>query len=80
MVVGVLQARSIAPSKRAPYRPGEILTASHEARVRRWLKNPHIDVWQLSQPLLGAVLAGWERANSYHILDGTSVGDGRWTV
>lgn len=80
MVVGVLQARSIAPSKLAPYLPGEILAASHEARVRRWLKNPHVDVWQLYQPLLGAVLAGWERANIYLILDGTCVGNGRWTV
>ena len=80
MVVGVLQARSIAPSKLAPYLPGDILAASHEARVRRWLKNPHVDVWQLYQPLLGAVLAGWERANIYLILDGTCVGNGRWTV
>jgi hypothetical protein len=80
MVVGVLQARSIAPSKLAPYFPGDILAASHEARVRRWLKNPHVDVWQLYQPLLGAVLLGWERANIYLILDGTCVGNGRWTV
>lgn len=80
MVVGVLQARSIAPSKLAPYLPGDILAASHEARVRRWLKNPHVDVWQLYQPLLGAVLVGWERSNIYLIVDGTCVGNGRWTI
>lgn len=80
MVVGVLQARSIAPSKLAPYLPGDMLAASHEARVRRWLNNPHVDVWQLSQPLLGAVLLGWERATIYRILDGRCVGNGRWTV
>jgi hypothetical protein len=64
----------------APYLPGDILAASHEARVRRWLKNPHVDVWQLYQPLLGAVLEGWERSNIYLILDGTCVGNGRWTI
>lgn len=57
-VVGVLQARSIAPSKLAPYLPGDILAASHEAQVRRWLKNPRIDPWRLYRPLLGAVLVG----------------------
>jgi|HigsolmetaAR202D_1030399.scaffolds.fasta_scaffold31873_1 hypothetical protein len=80
MVVGVLQARSIAPSKLAPYLPGDILAASHEARVRRWLKNPRIDTWKLYRPLLGAVLLGWERSNIYLILDGTCVGNGRWTI
>lgn len=43
IVDGVLQACSIAPSKLAPYLPGDILAASHGARVRRWLKNPHVD-------------------------------------
>jgi hypothetical protein len=80
MVVGVLHARSIAPSNLAPYLPGAIRAASHEARVRRWLKNPHVDVWQRDQPLRGAGLAGWERANISLFLDGTCVGNGRWTV
>lgn len=80
MVVGVLQARSIAPSKLAPYLPGDILAASHEARIRRWLKNPRIAPWNLSKPLLGAVLVGWERSNIYLMLDGTCVGNGRWTI
>jgi hypothetical protein len=65
MVVDVLQARSSAPSKLAPYLPGDILAASHGARVRRWLKNPRIDTWKLYRPLLGAVLLGWERSNIY---------------
>lgn len=80
MVVGVLQARSIAPSKLAPYLPGDILAASHEARVRRWLKNPQIDVWKLYQPLLSEALRGWERNAIYLIIDGTCVGNGRWTI
>lgn len=80
MVVGVLQARSIAPSKLAPYLPGDSLAASHEARLRRWLKNPRIDVWKLYQPLLEQVLVGWERSSIYLIIDGTCVGNGRWTI
>lgn len=80
MVVGVLQARRSAPSHRAPDLPGAILAASHDARGRRRRKTPRSDTWKRYRPLLGVVLIGWERSNLSLILDGTWVGNGRWTI
>jgi hypothetical protein len=77
MVVSVLHARRSAPSTLAPDLPGDLLAAAHDARVRRWRNNPHVDVWQRYQPLLDAVLVGRKRSNIYRRIGGTWVGNGR---
>ncbi|ABU56537.1 transposase [Roseiflexus castenholzii] len=73
IVCGILLSGSVALSKIALYLP---LTAQAEgriARIRRWLKNVYVDVWQFYRPLLEKVLQGWQAAEAAVILDGVMV-------
>ena len=73
VVVGVINARSIALSEIANSIPGKAEAESRVTRIRRWLNNGHIDVWELYKPLLVQVLSGWYRAKITVVIDGTLV-------
>ncbi len=74
MAVAILQAKSIALGQLVLHIP----VGSHEAEfrittLRRWLKNPHIDVWEFYRPLLEHVLQDWAAVEAVVILDGVLV-------
>jgi hypothetical protein len=46
---------------------------SRVTTIRRWLKNPHIDVWEFYRPLLEHTLQGWAAVEAVVILDGVLV-------
>jgi hypothetical protein len=73
LVIGVINARSVALSKIANSLPGQAEAASRVTRIRRWLDNGHVDVWALYQPLLAEVLNGWYRVKVMVVVDGTMV-------
>lgn len=73
LVIGVINARSVALSKIANSLPGQAEAASRVTRIRRWLDNGHVDVWALYQPLLAEVLSRWYRAKVMVVVDGTMV-------
>ncbi len=74
IVVGILQAHSIALSQIVTYVPvGSPLAKSRLATVRRWLQNPHIEVWTFYRPILEQVLVGWHSVEAVVILDGVQV-------
>jgi Transposase DDE domain len=74
IVVGILQAESIALSKIALHLPGGSPNAeSRVALIRRWLKNPRIDVWEFYRPLLEHALQGWTAVEAVVMLDGVLV-------
>ena len=59
IVVGILQANSMALSKIATFIPGTAEAESRVTTIRRWLKNLRVDVWTFYQPILEQVLDGW---------------------
>lgn len=73
IVVGILQADSIALSRIATYIPGEVEAESRVTTIRRWLKNMNIDVWAFYRPILEHVLAGWQAVEATVVLDGVMV-------
>jgi hypothetical protein len=73
IVVGILQANSIALSKIANHIPGEAEAESRVTTIRRWLKNLKIEVWVLYQPVLEHVLADWHAVEATVMLDGVAV-------
>lgn len=73
LVIGVINARSVALSQIANSLPGQADAASRVTRIRRWLNNGHVDVWALYRPLLAEVLSGWYRAKVMVVVDGTMV-------
>jgi len=74
IVVGILQAESIALSKIALHIPvGSAQEKSRITTIRRWLKNPKIDVWSFYEPLLQHILTGWDTVEAVVILDGVLV-------
>ena len=73
IVVGILQAKSIALSQIALYIPGEAQAESRVTRIRRWLMNLNVKVWKFYRPILEDVLQGWNGADATVILDGTEV-------
>jgi hypothetical protein len=80
IVVGILQANSIALSRLAIHIPGEAKAESRVATIRRWLKNFRVDVWELYRPVLEHVLQGWQTATAIVILDGVMVAGDRWQI
>lgn len=81
LIVGILQAKSIALSQIALHIPvGSEKAASRITTVRRWLKNPQIDVWAFYEPVLKQVLAGWATVDAVVILDGVLVFGDRWQI
>lgn len=73
MIVGIVQAKSIALSQIATHIPGEALAESRVATLRRWLQNFRVDVWAFYQPVLERVLQGWQMVEAVVILDGVMV-------
>lgn len=73
IVVGILQANSIALSKIANHIPSATEAESRVTTIRRWLKNMKIDVWELYRPVLEHVLEGWEAVEATVVLDGVAV-------
>ncbi|MCS6910512.1 MAG: hypothetical protein NZM11_08090, partial [Anaerolineales bacterium] len=51
IVVGILQARSIALSQIALHIPGDAKAESRVTTIRRWLKNLRVDVWEFYRPV-----------------------------
>jgi len=49
IVVGILQANSIALSRMAIHIPGEAKAESRVTTIRRWLKNFRVDVWDATR-------------------------------
>jgi Transposase DDE domain len=73
IVVGILQADSMALSKIAMFIPGEAEAESRVTTIRRWLKNLHVDVWELYRPILEHVLPEWHPFEVTIVLDGVMV-------
>jgi hypothetical protein len=80
IVVGILQAESVALSKIANHLPGETQAESRVTLIRRWLMNFHVDVWSFYQPVLEHALADWKSEIASVILDGVMVGGDRWQI
>src|SRR5512137_267331 len=73
IVVGILQANSIALSKIALFVPGEVEAESRVTTIRRWLSNFRVDVWAFYRPILEHVLEGWRVVDATVVLDGVLV-------
>lgn len=73
IVVGILQANSIALSRIATYIPGEVEAESRVTMIRRWLKNMNVEVWAFYRPILEHVMAGWQAVEATVVLDGVMV-------
>ncbi len=72
--MGILQANSIALGKIATHIPvGSRKAESRITTIRRWLMNPHIDVWTFYGPILEQVLGNWRSVEAVVILDGVRV-------
>lgn len=70
---GILMSGSVALSKIALYFPFQAQAEGRIARIRRWLKNGGVDVWEFYRPLLERALAGWQVVEAVVILDGLMV-------
>jgi hypothetical protein len=73
IVVGILQANSIALSKIAMFIPGTAEAESRVTTIRRWLKNLRVDAWTFYRPILEHVLEGWRAVETVVVLDGVAV-------
>ena len=80
IVVGILQANSMALSRIAVHIPGEASAESRVTTIRRWLKNFRVDVWALYRPILEHVLQQWQTVTAVVILDGVMVFGDRWQI
>lgn len=80
IVVGIVQANSVALSRIATHIPGEAQAESRVTTLRRWLKNFRVEVWELYRPVLEHVLQGWQTVTAVVILDGVMVFGDRWQI
>ena len=80
IVVGILQANSLALSQIALHIPGDAKAESRVATIRRWLHDRQVKVWAFYQPVLEHVLAGWHAVEATVILDGVEVYNGRLQI
>lgn len=80
IVVGILQANSLALSPIALHIPGDAKAESRVATIRRWLQDRQVNVWAFYQPVLEHVLAGWRTVEATVILDGVEVYNGRLQI
>lgn len=80
IVVGIVQANSIALSHIAIHLPGEAKAESRVTTIRRWLKNFQVDVWEFYRPVLEQAMQGWQTVTAIVILDGVMVFGDRWQV
>jgi hypothetical protein len=80
LVVGVINARRVALSEIANSLPEGAEAESRVTRIRRWLNNGQVDVWEMYRPVLAEVLTGWYRAKIMLVVDGTLVFGGRLQI
>lgn len=80
IIVGVLQSQSSNLSQIANCLPMETKAESRVTRIRRWLMNPHVQVWMFYKKILEHVLSGWSAVEVYIILDGVMVFGDRWQI
>lgn len=74
MSVGIIQANSVNLSQIATHLPaGSRIAESRVATLRRWLKNPKIEVWNFYRPILEQILDGWCDVEAVVVLDGVQV-------
>ncbi|MCL5998070.1 MAG: hypothetical protein M1546_18765 [Chloroflexi bacterium] len=80
LVVCVLNGGSISLAELALSWPGDAAAASRVTRIRRWLKNPHVNAWALYRAVLQQVLHGWQHVDLMVVIDGTLLFGDRWQV
>jgi hypothetical protein len=80
IVVGMMQANSMALSQIATHIPGNVKAESRVTTLRRWLTNFQVDVWALYRPVLEHALQGWQTVTAMVILDGVMVFGDRWQI
>lgn len=81
LTVGILQSQAVALGAIATYLPWATKAESRIARLRRWLRNPHVQVWEVYRPLLAQVLGtAWQDEHALVILDGLMVFGNHWQV
>ncbi|MDW8325567.1 MAG: hypothetical protein RMK99_03270 [Anaerolineales bacterium] len=80
IVVGILQARSIALSQIALHIPGDAKAESRVTTVWRRLKNLRVDMWEFYRPVLEQALQGWRAVTATVIPDGVMVFGDRWQI
>jgi len=73
IVVGIVQAQSVALPKMAVHVPWPTQAESRVTTIRRWLKNLQVDVWSFYRPVLEHVLCDWHTVEAIVILDGVMV-------
>lgn len=73
IVVGLLQANSLALSQIALHIAGDSAAESRVTTLRRWLQNPQVAVWALYGPILKHVLRGWQDVEAVVMLDSVAV-------
>src|ERR1051326_8127338 len=69
VVVGIIQQESVNLSKIALSIPGKTQAQSRVTKIRRWLMNEQIDVWQYYQSILARVLKNWRDKDIKVIVD-----------
>jgi len=80
IIVGILQAHSVALSQIANHLPMDTESESRVTLIRRWLKNGQIDVWTFYRAVLEHVLQAWHAIDAYVILDGVMVFGDHWQI
>ena len=80
IVVGILQSESCHLSQIANTLPMKSKAASRITLLRRWLMNPHIQVWSFYKQVLEQVFEGWSNWSVIIMLDGVMLFGDRWQV
>lgn len=73
IVVGILQSDSVALGQISVHLPMQTKAEARVTRVRRWLKNIKVNIWDFYRPILEHVLRGWQEQEVIVILDGLMV-------
>src|SRR5215217_7133772 len=73
VIVGMILAKSVQLSAIANHLPDTTDAVARIAKVRRWLKNPHIKTQALYEPIIGHVLQAWAGRDVTIMLDGCFV-------
>ncbi len=80
IVVGIMQQETVNLSKIALSIPGKTQAQSRVAKIRRWLMNEKIDVWQYYKSILAKVIKNWRDKDIQVIVDGVSVFGERFQI
>jgi hypothetical protein len=80
IIVGILQSQSSNLSQIANNLPMVTKAESRVTLIRRWLMNPHVNVWQFYKKILEHVLSGWSHVEAYLILDGVMIFGDHWQI